>query len=139
MAGNRNTTVEALSREESIELLQRGAFVGRVGFVRDGRPDIVPVNYLAETPDAVVFCSAGGTKLSALTAGAPVVFEVDDQRPLYHAGWSVVVHGTAEEITDERELEYLRRGPLRSWAAHGSGRWVRIRVEEITGRRIPER
>ena len=122
-----------------MRLLQHGAFLGRVGFVQDGRPRIVPVNYLAETPDAIVFCSVEGSKLAALAAGAPVVFEIDEQRPLYHAGWSVVVHGTAEEVSDPDELERLRRGPLHSWAGPGRGRWIRIRVEEVAGGKSPRR
>jgi len=130
--------LQDIPRDEALRLLQHGAYVGRVGFVQDGRPRIVPVNYLAATPDEIVFCSAEGGKLATLAAGAPVVFEIDEQRPLYHAGWSVVVEGTAEEITDAAELERLRRGPLRSWAAPGSGRWIRIRVAEVSGRRIPE-
>lgn len=140
MAGDAAGSIEHLSAEEATRLLQHGAFVGRVGFIQEGRPRIVPVNYLAETPDSIVFCSMEGSKLSVLAqGGAPVAFEVDDQRPLYHAGWSVVVHGTAEEVTDEKELDRLRRGPLHSWAAPHSGRWIRIRVEEISGRRITGR
>ncbi|HXA29446.1 MAG TPA: pyridoxamine 5'-phosphate oxidase family protein [Candidatus Angelobacter sp.] len=138
MQDHPQTRVEAMSREEASSLLQRGAFLGRVGFVHDALPHIVPVNYLAETPDSIIFCSAEGTKLSALSGGAPAVFEIDEQRPLYHAGWSVIVRGRAEEITDPTELDRLRRGPLHSWAVPGSGRWIRIRVDEISGRRIPE-
>ncbi|HEV7679807.1 MAG TPA: pyridoxamine 5'-phosphate oxidase family protein [Candidatus Dormibacteraeota bacterium] len=138
MQDDSQSHIETLTREDSTGLLQRGSFVGRVGFIHDGRPHIVPVNYLAETPDTIVFWSMEGTKLSALAGGAAVVFEVDDQRPLYHAGWSVIARGTASEVTDPHELERLRRGPLRSWAASAGGRWIRIRVDEVTGRRIPE-
>ena len=138
MQDHGQSPIETLTREESTSLLQRGSFVGRVGFIHDGLPHIIPVNYMAETPDSIVFWSMEGTKLSALAGGAPVVFEVDDQRPLYHAGWSVIARGTAAEITDPQDVERLRRGPLRSWAASEGGRWIRIRVDEVTGRRIPE-
>ncbi len=136
MESKPQTRVHELSRAESVELLQLHAFVGRIGFVVDGRPLILPVNYLADD-DAIVFCTEPGTKLSALGGGAPVVFEVDDSRPLYHAGWSVVVKGSASEITDEDELDALRRGPLHSWATRSSEHWVRISIDEVTGRRIP--
>jgi uncharacterized protein len=131
------TRVHRLTRGEAAELLQFHAFVGRIGFVVDGRPLILPVNYLADD-DSVVFCTEPGTKLSAIGGGAPVVFEVDDSRPLYHAGWSVVVKGTAREITDESQLDELRRGPLHSWATRSSEHWVRLSIEEVTGRRIDE-
>jgi uncharacterized protein len=131
------TRVHELTKTEALELLQRHAFVGRIGFVVDGRPMILPVNYLADD-ESLVFCTEPGTKLSAVGGGAPVVFEVDDSRPLYHAGWSVVVKGTAHEVTDQDQLDELRRGPLRSWATRPTEHWVRISIDEVTGRRIPE-
>jgi uncharacterized protein len=130
------TRVHELSTTEALELLQMHSYVGRIGFVVDGRPLILPVNYLAGD-ESIVFCTEPGTKLSALGDGAQVVFEVDDSRPLYHSGWSVVVKGTAREVTDESELDELRRGPLHSWATRATEHWVRISIDEVTGRRIP--
>ncbi len=129
------TRVHQLTRAEALELLQFHAFVGRIGFVVEGRPLILPVNYLADD-DSIVFCTEPGTKLSAIGGGARVVFEVDESRPLDHAGWSVLVKGTAHEITDDSELDELRRGPLHSWATRSSGHWVRLSIDEVTGRRI---
>lgn len=128
--------IEELTREECLELLQYKSFVGRVAFVIDGEPLILPVNYLAEA-EAIVFCTAPGTKLSALGGGARVAFEVDSSRPLYHSGWSVVVRGEAREVTGPQELEKLRHSPLRSWAVSPGEHWVRISIDEISGRRLP--
>jgi uncharacterized protein len=130
------TRVNTLSREESLHLLQEKSFVGRVGFIADGRLTVLPVNYLGED-DAVFFCTAQGTKLSALRDGAEVAFEVDASQPLYHSGWSVLVNGKAEEVTDPQELDRLRRGPLKSWAVAASQHWVRISIDSISGRQIP--
>jgi nitroimidazol reductase NimA-like FMN-containing flavoprotein (pyridoxamine 5'-phosphate oxidase superfamily) len=130
------TRVETLTKEESLRLLQDKSFVGRVGFLADGRLTVLPVNYLAED-DAVFFCTAQGTKLSALHSGAEVAFEVDSSQPLYHSGWSVLVNGTAEEVTDSAELDRLRRGPLKSWAVPASQHWVRVSIDTISGRQIP--
>ena len=137
MDSERQTRVHELSNAEALELLQLHAYVGRLGFIVDGRPLILPVNYLADEV-SIVFCTQPGSKLSAVGAGAPVAFEVDDSRALYHAGWSVVVKGNAREVTDHDELDELRRGPLHSWATQSTEHWVRIDIEEITGRRIPE-
>jgi uncharacterized protein len=137
MAGEGQTSVHDLSSAEALELLQFHSHVGRLGFIVDGRPMILPVNYLADA-ESIVFCTQPGTKLGAVGAGAPVAFEVDDSRALYHAGWSVLVKGTAREVTDPDELDELRRGPLHSWATRSTEHWVRIDIEEITGRRIPE-
>jgi nitroimidazol reductase NimA-like FMN-containing flavoprotein (pyridoxamine 5'-phosphate oxidase superfamily) len=127
--------MQELSREECLERLQFQSYVGRIGFIVDGRPVVLPVNYLADA-DAVYFCTAPGTKLSALAGGAIVAFEVDDSRPLYHSGWSVLVSGAAHEVTDAAVLERLRRGPLKSWAARPADHWVRIDIETISGRHI---
>lgn len=126
-----------MNREECLRQLQFESYVGRVGFILDGRPVVLPVNYIADA-DAVYFCTSPGTKLSAVAAGAAVAFEVDASRPLYHSGWSVLVGGTAHEVTDPEELQSLRRGPLRSWAAPSAEHWVRISIDTISGRRIPE-
>jgi nitroimidazol reductase NimA-like FMN-containing flavoprotein (pyridoxamine 5'-phosphate oxidase superfamily) len=130
------TRVNVLSRDESLRLLQDKSYVGRVAFATDGQITVLPVNYLAED-DAVFFCTADGTKLSALSGGAPVAFEVDASQPMYHSGWSVLVHGTAAEVIDPAELDRLRRGPLKSWAVAKTQHWVRISIDTISGRQIP--
>ena len=130
------TVVEDMSRSDALDRLQRHGFVGRVAFIVAGRPMIMPVNYLADG-DALVFCTGEGTKLSSLRGSAAVAFEVDDSRPLDHSGWSVVVEGTASEITDPEELQRLRRGPLKSWAVRPTAHWIRVTYEQISGRRIP--
>ena len=136
MNGPTQGLVEELSHEEALDLLQRHGFVGRVAFIVDDQPMIMPVNYLAEA-ESLVFCTGAGTKLSALAHGASVAFEVDDSRPLDHSGWSVVVEGTATEITDEEELTWLRRGSLKSWAVRPSAHWIRVTYTHVSGRRVP--
>ena len=128
--------IEDMLRSDALDLLQRRGFVGRIAFIIDGRPLIMPVNYLADS-DALVFCTGEGTKLSSLRGGAAVAFEVDDSRPFDRSGWSVLVEGTASEITDPKELEWLRRGPLKSWAVRPSAHWIRVTYEHVSGRRIP--
>ncbi len=137
MAVNLAPRSEQLSREESLRLLEEKSYVGRVGFVADDRITILPVNYLADG-SSIVFCTAAGSMLSALCGGAEVAFEVDSSRPLSHAGWSVLVRGTAREVTDPSELQRLRRGPLRSWAVPTPAHWISISIDDIAGRSIPE-
>jgi nitroimidazol reductase NimA-like FMN-containing flavoprotein (pyridoxamine 5'-phosphate oxidase superfamily) len=40
-------------------------------------------------------------------------------------------------VLDPTELETLRRGPLKSWVSPGPQQWVRVSIDEISGRRIP--
>lgn len=126
-----------LDRDECLRLLREESYVGRLGFVADGRPLVLPVNYVADS-SSVVFVTPAGTKLSALRDGAAVAFEIDQSRALYHTGWSVLVQGHAREVTDEDELARLRHGPLRSWAEPRAAHWVRIAIDEISGRRIAD-
>ena len=128
--------LETLDRDECLALLTHEGFLGRLGVVVDGRPEIFPVNYIADS-GAVVFCTAEGTKLNAVRQGSPVSFEVDDHNPLHHAGWSVVVRGPAVVVTDPGELARLRGGPLRPWVRGARANWVRIEIVEISGRRLP--
>lgn len=130
--------LETLSPEECLELLTFKSFVGRVAFVVEGgHPIILPVNYVVDK-GSVVFSTAPGTKLSYLADGAFVAFEVDSHRPLYHTGWSVLVQGTAREVTDPGEVDLLQRGPLESWAVPTASHWIRVSIDDISGRRIPE-
>jgi len=128
--------LEVLGRDECVELLTYGSFVGRLGLIVDERPLILPVNYMVDR-GTVVFCTAAGTKLNAIVGGADVAFEVDEHRSLRHAAWSVLVRGRTEIVTDKADLAHLRAGPLRPWAKGARANWVRVPLDEVSGRRIP--
>jgi nitroimidazol reductase NimA-like FMN-containing flavoprotein (pyridoxamine 5'-phosphate oxidase superfamily) len=128
--------LEVLARDDCVEFLTNGSFVGRLGLVVDRRPLVLPVNYMVDR-GTVVFCTAAGTKLNAIVGGADVAFEVDEHRSLRHSGWSVLVRGRAEIVTDNADLAHLRAGPLRPWAKGARANWVRIPLDEVSGRRIP--
>lgn len=124
----------SLPEEECFQLLARGHF-GRVGLVEDGRPVILPVNYLFDR-GFVIFQSTSGSKLEAAIAGHSAAFEIDAVDPMYHGGFSVLAYGPAEVVDSESEVRRLSELPLRPWYPGARDRWVRIRVDEITGRRL---
>lgn len=128
--------LEVLDRDECVELLTHESFVGRVALVVDNRPLVLPVNYMVDR-GTIVFCTSAGTKLNTVVGGVEVAFEVDDNRPLHHSGWSVLVRGRAQVVTDEADLAHLRAGPLRPWAKGARANWVRIPLDDVSGRRIP--
>jgi nitroimidazol reductase NimA-like FMN-containing flavoprotein (pyridoxamine 5'-phosphate oxidase superfamily) len=126
-----------LSEDECRELLHRQS-VGRIGFVVDGWPVVLPVNYTVDGADIVIRTDAR-TKLAAETHWpAPVVVEVDAPVTVYKSGWSVLAHGVATEVRDHDELARLRALPLEPWAAGVRDHWIRIRVVQTTGRRLAE-
>lgn len=129
--------IEEIPQEECLELLRTKSKVGRLAFIEDGKPMVLPVNYRADA-ESVVFCTSEGSKLSHLRDGAPAAFEIDAARNANRSGWSVVVQGTAQEVTDQDELYELRHGPLKSWATDSSAHWIRISIDHISGRKIPE-
>ncbi|HLI57218.1 MAG TPA: pyridoxamine 5'-phosphate oxidase family protein [Actinomycetota bacterium] len=130
---------EVLARDECLSLLREHGFVARLAFVDDGGPQIRPFNYFAEpNRDVMVFCTTAESALGRLADGTPVAVEVDQSRPLYNSGWSVIVKGRVQRVADPAEVGRLARGPLRSWAQPIAPVWVEVPIEEVTGRRIPE-
>lgn len=128
---------EHIEQQECRDLLQTKSKVGRVAFVVDGKPMVLPVNYRAEQ-DSVVICIGEGIMLDHLTGNAPAAFEVDVYTVGSRSGWSVLVQGRAVEVTDAQDLEQLQYSPLKSWVTSPNGHWIRISIDEISGRRIPE-
>lgn len=126
-------TLLALSRAACLQRLADN-HLGRVAINVDGIPRVFPVNY-ALLGDSIIFRSDEGTKVVAASRRALVSFEIDDDNPLYHTGWSVVATGTLELVTDEDELQALRRAAVRPWT-HLGRQFLRIRISDVTGRRI---
>lgn len=113
------------------------ATIGRVALLDAGEPLMFPVTH-GVVDHHIVFRTAAGTKLDAADHDKVLAFEVDDYDPVAHTGWSVVARGIGETIDDEDEIaRYVETADVEPWlAAARAGTWVRIRVDEITGRQI---
>jgi uncharacterized protein len=128
--------LDALDRQECLRLLDLvplGRFVTVVG----GAPHIVPVNHVVDG-DSIVFRSDPGTKVDTADRGR-VAFEADEYDPVTRTGWSVVVHGVAEEVTsfDDPEVwRHVQELPIDPWAGGQKAHWVRVQAASITGRRL---
>lgn len=132
--GAHDRALRTLSPTECFELLEPGG-IGRVGF---GSPDgimMLPVNF-AVAANTIIFRTAPDTLL-AMHADAQLSFEVDRLDEALREGWSVLVHGHAHKITDEREVQHLEDGThLEPWASGARDVYVRIAPIRISGRRI---
>lgn len=126
--------MDVLTYDDCLERL-RLDLVGRVAFVADGDVQVFPVNYRFHN-GAIVFRTAAGTKLAAAEFHKPVAFEIDGWNAEHQSGWSVVAKGLAKEVTDGESIAELEELGLRPWAGPGKNNWVRIRPDEITGRKI---
>lgn len=115
----------------------RQRWVGRLAVSVNNRPDIFPVNYVVDA-GTVVVQTAPGFKLAAAVLGSGVAFEVDEIDEVTRSGWSVVIHGKAKEVESLEGLLHAQDLHIGPWAAGEKNHYIRIDVDEITGRRIPE-
>ena len=125
---------QELSKSECFGLLARER-VGRVAFVDELGPIVMPVNFVLDR-HMVVFRTDGGTKLDAAARGSRVAFEIDGTDAAARTGWSVLVRGEAIEVTDPAELARLRKVRVSPWAPGPKTHYVRILPAVLTGRRI---
>jgi nitroimidazol reductase NimA-like FMN-containing flavoprotein (pyridoxamine 5'-phosphate oxidase superfamily) len=122
--------------EECADLLDE-ASVGRLGVVVDGRPEIFPVAHVYDRDTGcVVFPTNVGTKLHGALHWPWVAFEVDGLEADGTAGWSVLVVGRSETVTDPQLIDRASRRRSILWRTGGGVRWVRIVPSKVTGRRI---
>ena len=122
-----------LTRDECYERL-RTARVGRLAFVSQGDPVILPVNHGVDG-EAIVFRTAPGSKLLAGDAERRVAFEVDGFDADRRSGWSVLVRGTATTVENQQEIERLNRLGVWPWAdLVERTHWIRIATYSVTGR-----
>ncbi|HKJ11390.1 MAG TPA: pyridoxamine 5'-phosphate oxidase family protein [Ornithinimicrobium sp.] len=114
--------------------LLREASTGRLAVVRDGAPDIFPVNHVVDH-GTLVYRTADGALFRA-TLHHDVAFEVDGHEAGTGQAWSVVVRGWATEgrhLTDVVESLQL---PLAPWQPGAKPRVIRIEPHTVTGRRF---
>lgn len=127
--------VLVLSREDCLRLLASTNF-GRLAVATD-LPVIRPVNYVFdERSQSVVFRTADGSKFHAMLVNGNAAFEIDGIEPGSRTGWSVIIVGMTEEITNPSELRRLEHLGLESWTPGRKAHWMRIRAWTVTGRRI---
>jgi len=109
--------------------------IGRVAFSADAGPVVLPVNYTVDGGTIVYRTTPGSVAASA--AGSEVAFEVDHVDEHLRQGWSVLVVGTAEPITDPDTVRRLAGEPeTEPWAGGARNLWIRIVPVRVTGRRI---
>lgn len=125
--------MRTLSAPECVALL-RTVLVGRLVFTENALPAIRPVNFQLSGDSVVIRTNRAGT-LGRL-AGTVVAFEADQIDAATRTGWSVVVLGRAEAVTDVDELVALSTNGSKPWAPGPKDQFLRIRFGQITGRQL---
>ena len=128
------THLEVIDRIECLQLLD-GQGVGRIAGTVQGHPVILPINYVV-FGDAVLVRARRGGALERITGNIMVAFEIDGTDGVYHEGWSVLVVGRPAQVTDPAELERLKSLRLLPWAGEGRDLFIRVFLDDVTGRRI---
>jgi CBS domain-containing protein len=123
------TLEECLSRLHSAPL-------GRLAFVHDGGPVVLPVNHGLDGT-TIVFRTTWGSKLQVARSAGAAAFEVDDFDVASRTGWSVLVRGAVSAVYEAHVIERCEALGVPSWAGIDSDSvWVVLRPDEITGREI---
>ncbi|MGO4784408.1 pyridoxamine 5'-phosphate oxidase family protein [Cryobacterium sp. W22_MBD10_FK3] len=124
--------VRILSEDECWELLLSSSF-GRLAAAVADDIEIFPLNFVA-ADNKLLFRTAEGTKLLALTVNNKVVLETDD---IGRAdAWSVVVKGIARILDTQAEIDAANALPLRPLVPTLKYIWVEITPTELSGRRF---
>jgi CBS domain-containing protein len=126
--------IRVLSLEDCLEHLRHSA-VGRIAFVHDGGPIILPVNHGVDGLD-VVFRTTWGSKLEAAQTAGAAAYEVDGYDRVAHRAWSVLVTGRVEAVYEPADIARLERLGVRAWPGGSEPFWVRVRADEISGREL---
>jgi transcriptional regulator with XRE-family HTH domain len=110
--------------------------VGRLAGGMGQAPWVLPVNYVPDGKD-IAFTTRPGSPLADVQG--TVAFEVDDVDRYARLGWSVLVIGVAEPVTDPEEIARLTEAGSGTWPTHRNELWFRIRPGRVTGRRLRPR
>jgi nitroimidazol reductase NimA-like FMN-containing flavoprotein (pyridoxamine 5'-phosphate oxidase superfamily) len=127
--------LEMLSELEALALLATVS-LGRLVYSARALPFVVPVNFILDGSD-IMMRTGRRSNLATHGPGNIVAFEVDDIAVSTGSGWTVVVTGRLQLVHDPVEIARLSALKLQSWAPAASDRYLQLRPELITGRRIP--
>ncbi len=125
---------DVLDRQECLARLGRHS-VARLGYLEEGWPTVVPVNYRLHGEDVFIRSLAGG-KLRAAERGDTVCLELDDFDVQLRTGWSVLAHGTLEVIADPAVLREAWRNDPEPWVESDRWQWLRMQPFSLSGREV---
>lgn len=127
--------IAALSAAECWELIEQGE-MGRIALVDPaGDPEVFPVNYLSRKR-IVYIRTANDSKLRHIRSHPAVALEIDGADGALH--WSVLLRGTAQQVTTEEELRESGAASLRTATPTHKRYVIRVEPTAVSGRRFRE-
>ncbi|MFE9425765.1 pyridoxamine 5'-phosphate oxidase family protein [Kitasatospora sp. NPDC006697] len=130
----RHPVLARLTAEECWERLGTHG-VGRIAVPVHPGPGVFPVNYSVDGHTVVYRTAEGGAAAAEL--GGEISFEVDHLDEHQSTGWSVLLVGVAEHVTDPGAVRRFEEQPgVRPWAGGVRDLWIRIVPGQVSGRLI---
>ncbi|MEF9881230.1 pyridoxamine 5'-phosphate oxidase family protein [Streptomyces sp. P9-A4] len=127
-----------LDSDEALRLLSEVS-LGRIVFTQRALPAIRPVNHLVDGGDIIIRTHEGAALArhaqQAGPSGVVVAYEADDIDLATRLGWSVVVTGYCQLITDLEEAARYRAA-LHPWTDQHLDYVVRVHPDLVTGIRL---
>jgi hypothetical protein len=127
--------VSRLTQAECL-LLLGSVPVGRVAFVVNGPPLVLPVNFTLQGTDVIIQTAAMSPLAEMARARRLVSFEVDDIDEPSRLGWSVLCHGPARLMAEADDRDHDQINLVRPWVGDDRRTVVAIGAAAFTGRRI---
>lgn len=124
---------QRIEPDEALRLLASVSY-GRVVFTDNALPAIRPVNHLVDDGRVIIrtrLVTALSAAVRAGNAATVVAYEADDLDPLRRAGWSVIVVGLAQTVTDPDQIARYEN-LLQPWVNHADS-VVAIGPQIVTG------
>jgi len=118
-----------LTKAESLRLLSEVPF-GRVIFIHMTMPAVRPVNHIIDDGAIIIRTHLGAAVLDAI--GMVVSYQADAIDLTDHLGWSVILHGYANAVTDPGTVARYER-LLHPWVRGETSHVIRIAPEIVTG------
>lgn len=122
--------------EAALDLLGRAEF-GRVAFVVDGAPVIRPLNHVVLDGRIFVFTRHTSAFARAVKAGdgIQVAYEADEVEPDTRLGWSVLVAGTAVDVSRDPHAAQIGL-QVESWMRDPLDMVIAVDAERVSGLRL---
>lgn len=127
--------IHILSEQRCYELLT-ATTVGRVGFVREGVVEIIPMNYAVSGHELILRTGSDGALRTLADAGTTVSFEVDYYDSLARTAWSVLMSGPLRRATPEDAATLAAR--VSPWPGETRDLPLRFRITRMTGRAVKQ-
>jgi hypothetical protein len=126
-----------VDRDEAMRLLASVEF-GRVVFTLNALPAVRPVNHLVDDGRIIIRTRLGAAIATTVRSTPPgtvvVAYEADHFDSAKRTGWSVVVTGRAQTVTDESDVARYEQ-LLHPWVNHADT-VLAIEPDVVTGFRI---